>query len=281
MSVYKFIVSKNNIAKDSDSNITYDDTNGGADVTVTLTVNGKDIHAVTLGDSGAVMQYTGTLAAGWHTVKIRPEAGKPTDIRIDRVIIDDHTVVGSQYKIETRIFGKDSDYLQYLCCPPFRSPKRTDHVWWGDVYSADYTIKSKTTHYRPHVVTDLGEWWQWSFSVNSSGQIHWQVDESDDVFYDSTANHNYYAAKSTLYNDSATFPLCNYNEVDAMFDSSDSTSPGWDSTGLYDSSFVFDYNNVDYGPNHVPLATNTEWYDAAWYYKCYWPANDIDPIVIT
>ena len=91
MSVYKFIVSKNNIAKDSDSNITYDDTNGGADVTVTLTVNGTDIHAVTLGDSGAVLQYTGTLAEGWHTVKIQPEAGLPTDIRIDRIMIDDHS----------------------------------------------------------------------------------------------------------------------------------------------------------------------------------------------
>jgi len=288
MSVFKFIISKNNIARDSDSNITYDDTNGGDDVVVTLTVDGTEIHAATLVDAGCVLQYTGTLAEGYHTVKIQPEAGKPTDIRIDRVIIDNHTVVGTQYKMDTRIFGKDKDFLKYLCCKPFRSPKSSDHVWWGDVYKSDYTVKSKSTHYRPHVVTDLGEWWEWSFSVSANGHIHWTVDDSDSILYDSTENHVYYAGKSILYDGSTTFPICNSAEVDSLSNSEDSTfdssSPSWEDLGVYDSNIRYAFGDSTTGLEsyeHTSLYTSQEWYDAVWFYYFYWPANDIDPIVIT
>jgi hypothetical protein len=305
MSVYKFLISKNNIAKDSDSNITYDDTNGGEDVSVTLTVNGTVIHAVTLGDAGAVLQYTGTLAAGFHTVKIQPEAGKPTDIRIDKVLIDDHVVVASQYKLDTRIFGAASDYLRFKACPPFRATKgNTDYVWWGDVYKADYTIGSRTEHYRPHLVTDLGEWWEWSFTVTSNGHIHWTVDNSDSILYDSTENMNFYAAKSIL-DGSTTFPVPSTQEV-MSFIQMDSSTLGFPGVGTYaagDSSVIFrdstdpkygtdsspyddtwrDTISTDYNDHygHMAIYSEDEWINACWYHVFYWPFNNIDPIVVS
>lgn len=288
MSVYKFLISKNNIARDSDANITYDDPNGGEDVDVTLTVNGTEIHAATLVDAGCVLTYTGTLSEGYHTVKIQPEAGKPTDIRIDHVLIDDNRVVGSQYKMDTRIFGKSDDYLKYKSCIPFRAPKDNDYVWWGTVYNSDFTVVSNTAMYRPHVVTDTGQWWEWSFSVTSNGHIHWTLDDSDSILYDSTENHTYYAAKSILTTDSSVYPITDHDEVDNFNSTTfDST---WDSTeislyagqGKYNDNFVqIASGDSGEGPDHIAIYSSNEWYDALWYYRHYWPANDIDPIVIT
>ena len=280
MSTYKFLISKNNIAAAADEHITYNDADGDQDVDVTLTVNGTEIHAVTLGDAGACLQYTGTLAAGFHIVKIQPEAGKPTDIRIDKVLIDDHVVVASQYKLDTRIFGKAQDFLKYKACAPFRTPKGSDHVWWGEVWNADYSVISNTTWYRPHVVTDTGQWWEWSFSVTSNGHIHWTVDDSDSILHDSTENHVYYAAKSILTTDSTAFPTCNYSEVDALVDS-DSSSPVYGGEGSYDSNLHYQGTAIGEQTGLTTLYNETEWYDAVWFNKIYWPANDIDPIVIT
>lgn len=290
MSTYKFLISKNNIAAATDEHITYDDTNGGEDVDVTLWVNDEEIHTVTLPDAGACLQYTGTLSEGYHTVKIQPEAGKPTDIRIDQVLIDDNIVVGSQYKIDTRIFGKAFDYFKYECCAPFRSPKHTDHVWWGEVYSSDYTKKSNTTYYRPHVVTDVGEWWQWSFSVNSAGQLHWTVDESDSLLWDSTDNFCYYAGKSLL-NDSATYPVCDSEAVAQWITDQHVNlqvdAPSWQGAGVYDSALVYVNDSTvswDLGVESETLTTlytQQEYHDAVWYNMLWWPVNNIEPIIVS
>lgn len=274
MSTYKFFLTKNNIASASDEHITYDDADGDQDVNVTLNVNGTDIHAVSLTDSGAVLQYTGTLGEGYHTVKITPEAGKPTDVRVDKVSIDDHTVVGSQYLMDTRIFGASFDFFRYKSCVPFRSPKGNDYVWWGDIYNADFTQKSHATHYRPHIVTDLGEWWQWSFSINSNGHLHWECCDTDSLLYDSTENHNYYAAKSTLYNDSATYP-----QVDASQIPTDSTYGSWLGFGSYDNFLVFYSDEEVEDSTRMTMNSESEWQSAAWYYLNYWPGSNIDPIV--
>ena len=288
MSVYKFFISKNEVARLTDANITYEDTDGTADVDVTLTVNGTEIHAATLVDAGCVLQYTGTLAEGYHTVKIQPEAGKPTDIRIDHVLIDDNKVVGSQYLMDTRIFGKSEDYATFKCCKPFRSPKNTDHVWWGEVWNSDYTVVANTTHYRPHVVTDTGQWWEWSFSVTSNGHIHWTVDETDSLLYDSTENNCYYAGVSHM-NDSTTYPVTDITEVsqwisDHELESDSSTAtPYWLGAGVYDLNFIRD-ENLTLGEQLVDrttFLTESEYNDAVWFYNMYWPRNNIEVITIT
>ena len=286
MSTYKIQISKNSQASAEDQHIDFVDSDTGTqDVAVTLWVDDQEVHARTLTDDGAVLMHTGTLAEGYHTIKVMPQAGQPTDIHIDRVLIDDHTVVGSQYLMDTRIFGKDHDMLRHKICKPFRSPKSSDHVWWGEVYSADHTVNSHTTHYRPHVVTDLGEWWQWDFSVTSNGHIHWLCDDSDSILYDSTENHIYYAAKSLLYNDSSVFPMSDTAVVDEWRNSTadDSTPSAWNGVGVYNSTFVqstwVDTGYEDYA--FTSLYSHQEWIDAVWFYKMYWPRNNIDPIVIT
>lgn len=283
MSTYKFLISKNNIARDSDENITFDDPNGGEDISVTLFVDGTEIHAATLVDAGCVLEYTGTLAEGYHTVKIVPEAGKPTDIRIDHVLIDDSRIVGSQYLLDTRIFGKAFDFFRFKSCVPFKSPKLTDHVWWGDVYNADYTIKSHTTYYRPHVVTDLGEWWEWSFSVTSNGHIHWECCDSDSILYDSTENHSYYAAKSILYNDSATYPQVDVTQLPFGGDSSggDSSIGAWVGYGSYNSTLNLESLSGFEDSDNMVINSYTEWQTVAWYYLVYWPAHNIEPIIVS
>ena len=287
MSTYKFIVSKNNIAQASDEHITYVDADGDQDVDVTLWVNDQEIHAVTLTDAGASLVYTGTLSEGYHTVKIQPEAGKPTDIRIDQVLIDDNILVGSQYLLDTRIFGQADDFGQYKCCVPFRSPKGTDHVWWGQVYDSDYTVVSNTTHYRPHVVTDKGQWWEWSFSVTSNGHIHWSVDETDSILYDSTENNCYYAGKSFL-NDSTVYPYFDLDAVSSWLSNSlsavDSSTavPFFVGPGVYGLDFI----NIEdmampvYDYDKITLLTESEYNSALWYYNLYWPSHNIEPIIV-
>jgi len=276
MSVYKFFISKNSIAAAADEHITYDDADGDQDVVVTLNVNDTDIHAVTLTDAGAVLQYTDTLSEGYHTVKITPEAGKPTDVRVDKVVIDDHTVVGSQYLMDTRIFGASMDFLLYQCCEPFKSPKGNDYVWWGDIYNADYTEKSHTTHYRPHIVTDLGEWWQWSFSISSNGHLHWECSDTDSILYDSTENHNWYAAKSLLHTDSTAYPV-----VDASQIPIDSTVGSWTGPGSYNNQFIYQDDGLKVLYDQVALYSESEWQSAAWYYLVYYTYSNVDPIVVS
>ena len=277
MSTYKITVSKNSTASAEDEHIAFVDSDTGtADVDVTLWVDDQEIHAVTLTDAGACLEYTGTLSEGYHTIKVVPEAGKPTDVHIDRVLIDDSVVVGSQYLMDTRIFGKAGDFLWSKCCVPFRSPKGTDHVWWGTVYSADYTVESNTTYYRPHIVTDLGEWWEWSFSVTAAGHIHWQYDDSDSILYDSTENHHHYAAKSLLFEDSASYPA-----VDGTQIPSDSTI-SYVGPGTYDESFVYLNDSLSqHSYDSISVYSITEWEQCAWYYLVWWSYNNVEPIVVS
>lgn len=282
MSSIKIYVSKNEVARLEDPNITYEDAGGTEDITVTFFVNDTEVFARTLTDEGCWLTWDGVLSEGYHTIKVVPEAGKPTDIRIDKILIDDSVIVGSQYLMDTRIFGKDADYLKYKCCKPWHSPKGNDYVWWGTVYNADYTVKSNTTWYRPHVVTDLGEWWEWSFSVTANGHVHWLVDDSDSILYDSTENHNYYAAKSTFVDDS-TYPTADYDEVINYINQDSSSIYGWLGVGTYDETFltVLATETFSDGLDYMPIYSETEWYDAIWFYRFYWPANNVDPIVVS
>ena len=282
MSSIKVYVSKNETARLEDPHITYEDAGGTEDINVTFWVNDQEVFAKLLTDEGCWLTWDGTLSQGYHTIKVVPEAGRPTDIRIDKVLIDDHTVVGSQYLMDTRIFGKDQDYLKYKCCKPWRSPKGNDYVWWGTVYNADYTAKSNTTHYRPHVVTDLGEWWEWSFSVTAAGHVHWTVDDSDSILYDSTENHNYYAAKSTFVDDS-TFPTAQYDEVLNYLNQDSSSWSGWLGAGTYDDTFrnILTTEHYSEGIDHTSIYSESEWYDAVLFYYMYYPFYNIDPIVVT
>lgn len=282
MSSYKILVSKNEVARLTDANITYEDSGGTADVDVTFFVNDEEIFTRTLTDEGCWLTWDGTLGEGFHTIKVVPEAGKPTDIRIDKVLIDDHTVVGSQYLMDTRIFGKEDDYFKYKCCAPWHAPKSNDYVWWGDVYNADYTVKANTTWYRPHVVTDLGEWWEWTFSITANGHIHWTVDDSDSILYDSTQNYIYYAAKSTLANDS-TFPYPDYDWVGGQLTADSTGDTYWQGAGTYKGETMqmveFTEDWEDY--NHTVFYQQSDWYDAHWYYFNYYRKNDVEPIQVS
>jgi hypothetical protein len=278
MSTYKIQISKNLIARASDSNITYQDSDTGTeDIKVTLFVDDTEIHAVTLTDEGSTLQYTGTLTEGYHTIKVVPEAGKPTDVHVDRILIDDSVVVGSQYLIDTRIFNKADDFFMFKSCKPFRSPKETDHVWWGQIFNSDYSINSFTSHYRPHIVTDLGQWWEWSFSVTAAGHIHWSIDDSDSILYDSTENHIYYAAKSLLYTDSSAYP-----SIDASQIPNDSTVGVYEGPATYNENFVNVSDSLDLNTYfEMPIYSEAEWQSRAWYYLFYYTYSNIDPIVIS
>jgi hypothetical protein len=289
MSIYKICVEKNIRAAAADDDVALaDGAEGGADVSVEVVLNNTLVTKQTVTNTDACLYFDADLPAGNNTIVVRPENGAGTDIHVDMVMIDDDIIVASQYLMESRIFGKADDYSHFKTCAPYYAHKGGHMVWWGQVYNADGSAKAAVRRHRPHIISDVGEWWQWDFVKTASGQIHWTHDDSDSPTYDSTENTTYYAAKkptAALYTDESYASIFN----DSTFPVDDSTTPIWSGNGLYnvhdiDSTVNFMLQGADSTANTFDLqyfATDYEWKQARWYASYWHRQNGVEVKTIT
>lgn len=197
MTKISFELSKNIIACQSDANVPLmDDSTAYTDTKAELWIDGALVmwHAVT--DEGGYLEYTTDFTVGDHIIEIRSNRGDSADIHIDRILIDDQRCMPSQYDFKQVIYNEQSP-IRWKLCEPFKQVMQENYLWWGEVYSDDTTKNG--THYRPHLVSDLGWNWRWYFSVKSDGTIYWShVPDENDPYYDSTQELMYYLAPITV-----------------------------------------------------------------------------------
>lgn len=250
MTKIAFEISKNITACQTDPNVSLmDDSTAHADTKAELWIDGELAmwHAVT--DEGGYLEYTTDFAVGDHMLEIRSNRGDSADIHIDRILIDDQRVMPTQYNFRQVIFGEQSP-LRWKLCEPYVQCMQENYLWWGEVYSDD-AVKNGT-HYRPHLISDLGWNWRWYFTVKASGTLHWaHTPNPNDPYYDSSQNDSYYLAALTVGMDWKTLRFQLEENYVNLYAESNITS---------DDDSTQSVMELAYGGNHPDTPYGAEWY---------------------
>ena len=264
MSNYKIKISKRSVVEKQDSTHwigtkeSFEDstakTRAQQDIDVAVYFDDSLKHTVTLTDAGATLEFDTDASVGEHTIKVVP-AKSPihqTDVCVDKIYINDTVVVMTQYDFNNRIYGTASTARQLLADPQ-KEPHQ--YVWWGNMVTNNPEYDLDGPFYRPSIVSDHQGEWHWTFNKTSEGLI-WASfpGDVDDIMYDSTAQHTYYAGTPQQ-----VFPDSDGNVVHDPFDDTqhttgemyqnyfsgwgedelDSSSSPWVGPGTYDANLTY------------------------------------------
>lgn len=295
MSTYKILLSKNSITSQVDENISiHDDSTVMPDTTVTCWVNyTNQVAAATVTDTGGCLMFDYDMpkesANATNVITVQTTAGDPTDVHIDRIVIDDDNIVASQFKMETRIFGSKFDTSPRKYATSYLNHKDSSYVWWGKVFTGD-TEEDRIKRHRPHLISDTGQRWEWHFSVTDSGHLYWEHRDEASASYDSTAWPYWYAAKKTFEYDDST--VLSYDsaiglENDSVWNPGDSANrPSWHGAGVYgamegnlgvfqDSALASEFEDS----SATVLYTMSEWYEML--YNSQYLTKQFEPVAKT
>lgn len=286
MTTYKIKINKRTVVETADSSVFMGDAESFADSTIeTLSKQDIDVsvylddvskHTVTLTDAGATLQFDADLSEGEHTIKVVPSKDPVsyTDVAVDQVLIDDQLIVMTQWDFNNQIYGTTST-LRQLLADPQKGPHQ--YVWWGTTASTtDSTLNLPGVFYRPRIVSDTQSEWHWTFTKTSSGKI-WISNPGDtnDILYDSTASHTYYACQpQQIFMDTAT---------DWGATEEDSSTSPWQGPGTYNATLNYVSNSLDESQETdslIVLYSQADYFSYkfnSWYHNSY----TVTPITVT
>jgi len=285
MSTYKFKITKRNLVEQEDSSIwlqdkeTFADSSvelqAQADVDVAVYLDDVSKHTVTLTDAGATLEFTADLSDGEHTIKVVP-AKSPihqTDVCVDQILVDDQVIVMTQWDFNNQILGTTSTARQKLSDPQHQPHQ---YVWWGTMVTNDSSYDLVGHFYRPKIVSDHQGEWHWTFTKTSSGKI-WisSPGDTDDILYDSTAQHTYYACD----------PQQAFSEttVGWGFDELDSSSAPFIGPGTYDADLMWVDDSWDESlesADRIVILSKTQYLQHK-FNKFYYQNYTLTPITVT
>lgn len=257
MTTYKIQISKRSVVELEDSSAwigareTFADSTAEIraqqDVDVAVYLDDALKHTVTLTDAGATLEFTADIAEGEHTIRVVP-AKSPihqTDVCVDKILIDDQVMVLTQWDFNNQILGTASTLKQQLADPQHQTHQ---YVWWGTMVTNDSSYDLAGHFYRPKIVSDHQGEWHWTFTKTSAGKLWTSAPgDTDDLLYDSTAQHTYYACtpQQEFMTDIAAWTTWVgkiYNDSTERADSAVITYQG---PGTYDSTLTLVNDSLD------------------------------------
>ena len=282
MSTYKIKLSKRSQVELEDSSIWVGDAEvfgdsateiaSSQDITVKVYFDDVEKNSVTVTDSGATLQFDQDASVGDHRIRVVPDAGQ-TDVCVDSILIDDKTVVMTQYDFNNKILGTTSTARQVLSDGQVCTH---NYVWWGTMVTNDSSYDLPGKFYRPKIVSDHRGQWHWDFTKTSNNRI-WcsYTGDTNDILYDSTAQHTYYACEpQEIFNDTA---------VGWGADELDSSSNPYIGPGTYDADLIYvdsSWDETQESDSRLVIISKAEYLTfkfAKWYHANY----TVKPITIS
>jgi len=282
MSTYKIKLSKRTQVELEDSSVWVQDAETFADSSTEI-LSSQDIvvkvyfddvekNSVTVTDSGATLQFDQDASVGAHRIRVVPDAGL-TDVCVDTILINDKTVVMTQYDFNNKILGSTSTARQMLSDGQINTH---NYVWWGTMVTNDSSYDLPGTFYRPKIVSDHRGEWHWDFTKTSDNRI-WcsYTGDINDILYDSTAQHTYYACEpQQVFANSTT----GWGE-----DELDSSSNPYIGPGTYNADIVYvdsSWDETQESASRIVIISKSEYLQHKfnkWYHQNY----TVTPITIT
>ena len=282
MSTYKIKLSKRTQVELEDSSVWVQDAETFADSSTEI-LSSQDIvvkvyfddvekNSVTVTDSGATLQFDQDASVGAHRIRVVPDAGQ-TDVCVDTILINDKTVVMTQYDFNNKILGSTSTARQMLSDGQINTH---NYVWLGTMVTNDSSFDLPGIFYRPKIVSDHRGEWHWDFTKTSDNRI-WcsYTGDINDILYDSTAQHTYYACEpQQVFANSTT----GWGE-----DELDSSSNPYIGPGTYNADIVYvdsSWDETQESASRIVIISKSEYLQHKfnkWYHQNY----TVTPITIT
>lgn len=282
MSTYKIKLSKRTQVELEDSSVWVQDAetfadssteiSSSQDIVVKVYFDDVEKNSVTVTDSGATLQFDQDASVGAHRIRVVPDAGL-TDVCVDTILINDKTVVMTQYDFNNKILGSTSTARQMLSDGQINTH---NYVWWGTMVTNDSSFDLPGVFYRPKIVSDHRGEWHWDFTKTSDNRI-WcsYTGDINDILYDSTAQHTYYACEpQQVFANSTT----GWGE-----DELDSSSNPYIGPGTYNADIVYvdsSWDETQESASRIVIISKSEYLQHKfnkWYHQNY----TVTPITIT